>query len=116
MSNLAIESIEKGLAKPTEDRVLIRTVSILEQMMKNRTGEKIILAPGSDSEFHDKNASHYEVIAVGPLCSERIKIGMKILHVSTAADRVVGKYGCIREKYIMMILEDEPPKASGGVE
>jgi hypothetical protein len=100
------KAIEENRFIPHGNRVLVRTVSILEDKVLSAGGVYIkddtnrIVAPG-DSDHQDKNAAYYLVVAKGPLVSDEIQVGQKIMHVAAAADKVVAAYGIIREDFIV---------------
>lgn len=92
-----IQFIEDDKFEPTGSRVLIQAISDKEARQSQ------ISLPGTEHE--DKNVSWYIVKAVGPKV-KTTKVGDRILHISAAADKVIAKYGCIKERYIICYLRD----------
>lgn len=83
-----------GVARPTEDRVLLRAIL--------KTDGATIHIAGTDT----LQAVCHEVVALGPECKGSVKVGDHVIHISAAADAADflnpnARYLFVRERHIV---------------
>ena len=98
LRNPVLDAIQENRLVVMGDRVLIRAVSVFE--LAQRTPgplANIIIAGQKNTE---KDVAYFEVLAVGDKV-QKVKVGDKVIHVSSAADGIADQFGIVHEDDII---------------